>query len=158
MYPDGQVRIRQRYVVSSAEFVRIAAMTFGRPMRIPQQVAARAQLPTAEDDEYLAEPGATSQKKPSSLKFFIAYCKLHQILADLLSSFYTYPTDEDFNSGIAQFNARAGTQNLDKLLQFERRMTEWYNTLESHLQISSSHGDGPDASTFERQANILYAR
>lgn len=133
-------------------------MTFGRPMRISQETAARAPFPPVVDDEYLAESAVQPDGQPSKLNFFIAYCKLHEILADILSNFYAPSANWDGTSGPTHFSTRSRTRNIDKLLRIDRGMNEWYNGLEPYLQLSSSHGDGEDAFTFKRQAFILYAR
>jgi hypothetical protein len=158
LYSDGQVCISPPTSCLDVDFSRIAAMTFGRPMRISQEMAARAPLPNAIDDEYLAVSGVQPQGQPSKLNFFITYCKLHEILADILSNFYTNSVTQDSTSGVAHFSTRSGTRTIDNLLRIDRGMTEWYNGLEPYLQMSSEYSDSEDALTFKRQGVILYAR
>lgn len=141
---------------------RVASMTFGRPARISQETVMLAPPPIAMDDEYFNELGTGIQPagEPSRLDFFLQYCGLHNILGDILEAFYTLPASANNHSMFeyVRFNNSPVTQDVNRLLQFDKAMNGWRDNLEPHLQVSFEYRDVTDALVFKRQAIILYAR
>jgi hypothetical protein len=141
---------------------RVASMTFGRPTRISQETATLAPPPTAMDDEYFNELGTGIQPagEPSRLDFFLQYCGLHNILGDILETFYTLPASANNHSKFEYVRLENSpvTQDVNKLLEFDKALNEWRDNLEPHLEVSSEYRDVTDALVFKRQAIILYAR
>lgn len=142
---------------------RITSMTFGRPTRISQASALQSPLPTVMDDEYFdtAGPGTGKQPEhqPSIMSFFVAYCRLHLILGDILSAFYVPRTPDEPNlPDRLHHSGSAGKQNIDKILQYEKALATWRSSLEVPLQIDSDFSDPTETCIFRRQAVILYAR
>ena len=109
---------------------RVISMTFGRPTRISHQTAMQSPSPSAIDDEFLERSGSGQGKQPadqpSKLHFFVAYCELHIILGNILSTFYAARTTSGLNTPLEQAhsNTTAGKQNVDKLLQFEKALNQ----------------------------------
>jgi hypothetical protein len=136
---------------------RITSMTFGRQIRISQEVARQTPLPAAIDDEYLEDSdseGSQPIDQPSRLFFFLAYCKLHIILGDILSTFY-HDRSPFNHSNSVESKASAGKQDVDKVIEFDQALGIWRENLEDHLQVNI---DGMTDPKFEGQAVNLHAR
>ena len=139
---------------------RITSMTHGRPMRISQEVARRSPLPAAIDDEHL-EDGEFDRMQPpdqpSKLAFFLAFCKLHIILGDILTALYYERAPSEDQVHAVDNSANVETQHdIVKTMEFDQALSNWREDLDIHLQI------GPDGtvadSKFQGQAVNLFAR
>lgn len=136
---------------------RITSMTFGQPIRISQDVARQAPFPAAIDDEYLHDGDSEGTQPigiPSKLNFYVAFCKLHIILGDILSTFHHGPAPLSHGSSV-ESDALAVKHDIDKIIEFDKALSTWHENLESELQITA---DGIADSKFRGQAVNLYAR
>ena len=132
-------------------------MTFGRPPRIPRAVADRAIYPRADgliDDSNADED---RQEPRARFDFFIAYCKLHRILADVLEFFYVEETAEHSTSQ-HRASATLSPERLDVLFKIENELTNWKDSLDDKLKVPSTYIDSSKTRFLSRQANILHAR
>ena len=139
---------------------RITSMTFGRPMRISQEAARRSPLPAAIDDEHLEDgdfEGMQPPDQPSKVAFFLAFCKLHIILGDILSALYheRAPSGSHVHPSVDSAIVEA-QHDIVKTMEFDQALSNWREDLDIHLQI------GPDGtaadSRFQGQAVNLFAR
>jgi hypothetical protein len=147
---------------SYADSSRIAAMTFGRPVRIPQEIAAVAPpLKPVDDDNFNSlDPKHGCSNQPARMEFYVEYCKLHFILGDVLANLYTV-SSLDTATREQKSEAKSFTRDLDFLIDVDKRLIEWRKDLRAHLQISTYAANATDSSislVFRRQANILHAR
>jgi hypothetical protein len=124
-------------------------MTFGRSPKIPKEVAGQAEYPVAK---------FPPSGNPVNYEFFIAYCKLHSIIGDLLD----YSNKRDNPAEIEDSNPPSphSWDRLDELCDIETKLSLWKDSLSHHLQISSSseHLDDARPSFVKRQAIILQGR
>jgi hypothetical protein len=143
---------------------RVTAMTFGRPMRISQEIARMSPLPSAIDDEFLDESGSGERAQPpgqhSRLQFFVAYCELHIVLGDILLVFYTARMQSGYSppGEPAHREISVGDEHADKLLQFEKTLDLWHGKLEPHHKMDYDSRDELAPLVFRRQAVSLQAR
>lgn len=138
---------------------RVTSMTFGRATRIDQSSARLAQLPTPFAEEYLA--GARDPNSPSRLDFYREYCRLHIILGDILQEVYgsNLSTDTDTHLSPSHSTLRLGCVHMDRILQFDRHLSSWRNSIKSHLQPTHNRFDRDDRDMIsKRQANSLSLR
>ena len=132
-------------------------MTVGRPLRIPQTLALRARVVVDALDTSSECASVHTPAMPLRLRFFEANYQLHLILGDLLLRLYVRPTHQDMCSCNDEVSARATTPQFDEF-QFERRLSDWHDNLEPYLKSTVPFDDPQDAATYQRQANILFAR
>jgi Fungal specific transcription factor domain len=146
-----------KFTRARTNYNRITAMTFGRPPRISKEIADQAVYPLA--DGVRSSDGTLNQltSQPATLDFFIAYCKLHHILGDVLDSFYT-AGDGSRTSGQFRTSVSGSAQRLGDLFEIEDNLSRWRDCLEPHLKVPSTYVDRSDTRYITRQAHILHAR
>ncbi|TKA57905.1 hypothetical protein B0A49_11532 [Cryomyces minteri] len=151
--------IRERELARRANPSIIAAMAFGRPSRISQEVAPEAPplLPVDDGDFDYSDVGSRRSSQPAKMELYIEYCKLHFILGDILLALYVVPNQE-LTADEQKPKARSLTQDLDLLLDIDKRLIKWRSELGAHLQVSTHLADTTTLPLFHRQANILHAR
>lgn len=120
-------------------------MIFGRPMRTPFDQAYDISTPLS----------PTSAMQPHKLRFFEEFSALHEILADILSTFYTRLSDKDEQT-------TSQLEQLDHLTRLDRRLSAWHADVAPYLRFpilnrpeSDVHSD---SFALARQANVLYLR
>lgn len=94
--------------------------------------------------------------QPKLLDFYISFCRLHQILGDVLLTFYS-PCG-DTSAGFSSVKAKSFIESLDGLLEIDSRLVRFRNKLNPHLQVPSQFHDNTEIHVFERQANTLNLR
>lgn len=136
----------------------IVTQTYGRPSMLSKEVTTAVPLPLSIDETLL--PADLDQTftmnlgSPSVMDAFIHSVKLYEILADILSHFYTTRSRNDRES-ITDYEYLLASSSGKTVLPFENRLTQWYETLPSHLQASEA---GTWDTSFVRQAVILRQR
>lgn len=143
---------------------RIAAVTLGRVTRISEDEARQSPLPVALNDEDLNvtgfDDGLQQRDHPSQLKFYVAYCELHLVLGDMLSTIYVprSPSGQPSVFVHIQSLSKADKQTVDHLLRFENILEAWRTDLPKYLQIDSQLSDQQEMVIFRRQAIGLHLR
>jgi hypothetical protein len=136
-----------------ANVARLLAMTFGRPVMIADSY--NVPLPCLIDDEYLSRDSEASQPAhtPSRLGLFVFSCRLFEILADILGSFYAAESRSGLEAG-------ACVQDMVmQVLNFNSRLDEFMASVPDDLQPVTAQ-----CSTSERehhmnlQQQVLYCR
>ena len=129
-------------------------MTFGQPATISRKTAERAVYPDAGNLKvYVVQ----AQNQPAPLEFFISYCKLHQLLGDILDTFYgrsdSMRTTEASNSPVSR-----SSRDIGDMFDIEQRLSSWQEHLDFRLRVPTTYADHSRTGYIERQANILHAR
>lgn len=111
---------------------RITAMISGQPLQISQDIAKKATLFVAIDDEYLSTNISTSTsivtgfqppEKPSNVSFFLAFCKLHLILGDVLDH-QEYVRHDD-----------RSVVDINHVIEIDSKLDAFCKALPPHLSI-----------------------
>lgn len=97
---------------------RLLAMTFGRPVMVNKSY--NTPVPFLIDDEYLRSEGEGTQPSqvPSHLGLFVSSCKLFEILADILSTFYA----SDRSTRLDRESKSCVEDMISNVLNFNRRL------------------------------------
>lgn len=140
----------------NADLSSLAAMTFGRPLSISQDVAALAPMPKLVDDEYFDPTKNIILDQATKIEFFIEFNKLHYILGNILSALYASP-ESDPPAGL-QPKTRLFTGDLQSLFDNDQKLELWKTELASHLQVTSYLDNPGTDDIFHRQANLLHLR
>jgi hypothetical protein len=135
----------------------LAAMTFGRPLSISQDVAVLAPPLKLVDDEYFDPTKCIASNQAPKIEFFVEFYKLHYILGNILSTLYTCP-ESDPNVSLQQPKTRLFSGDLQSLFENDQKLEQWKTELASHLQVSSYLGRPGTDDIFHRQANLLHLR
>lgn len=147
---------------------RVIAMTYGRPTMIEQSVATAVPLPNSIDDEYLSSDWTIQPRlpnQPSKIDFFIKSLKLYEIMHEILIGLYTPGREISNQSGENYFGiCNQGVSELS-ILDIDRKLMEWENSIPPHLQRSKwDHVPNifqnviNDNTIFFRQAVVLRQR
>lgn len=143
---------------------RIASATLGRATRISEDEAGQSLLPAPLDDEYLNnggfQNGIQPPGQPSRLRFYVAYCELHRILGDMLSTIYAPRTLSGRPSIVIHIQniSSTGKQTVDHLLRLEKVLEAWRTGLPEYLRIETPLSDQLEMIIFRRQAVSLHLR
>lgn len=141
---------------------RIASMTFGFDLKIPQSVAK-------EGLNYLAlnsvevSSGTGDRGLPSKLNFYVSFCRLHHIIGEVLETFYN-SVDSNFDRDASRNLAgkRLGPLlSFDKyasLLKIESGLCNWAESLHPFFQMPSDLEDPTPTKHITHEANVLRAR
>ncbi|KAH7121718.1 fungal-specific transcription factor domain-containing protein [Dactylonectria macrodidyma] len=133
---------------------RLLAMTFGRPFMIGASYSTP--IPSMIDDEHLQETGAGIQPPdvPSRMGLFVSSCRLFEIVADILSSFYARNDDSKLNTGACV------QEMFADVLDFNRRLDEFSASIPDYLKVSRNSrpipSDNPGHINLQQQ--VLYCR
>lgn len=107
-------------------------MTFGRPLMVNKSNSTP--IPSPIDDDYLQKIGEGIQPTsvPSRLGLFVYSCRLFEILADILSSFYADGTNghEDSSQSIQDM--------VLEVLKFNRRLDSFVESIPDYLRTDRS--------------------
>jgi hypothetical protein len=124
-------------------------MTFGRPPKIPKEIAKQAEYPLAR---------FPTSGNSVNYEFFIAYCKLHSIIGDLLE--YSDKRDNPPENGGSHPSTPHSWEKLEELCDIETKLSVWKGSLGHHLHISASpdYVDEARSPFVKRQAIILQGR
>jgi hypothetical protein len=130
---------------------RVVTMTYGRPSEVGPRTAAMVPFPRP------TEGLSTLETHTVALgDFYSAILGLHEILHDVLFSFYRHndsskPTD---GSATNYFGLSAGFS----LYELDKRLHEWQDKLPHHLNWESSVQDRNIESASRRQTTVLQQR
>lgn len=130
-------------------------MSLGRSPRIPKTVADRVEHPLASGSLSTDIHRAPSPDQPAIFNFFVAFCKLHHILGDILESFYA---DSEENQPNRVGSSLIPAMKLDKVFQIEQNLSQWSDELETSLQRPFVGSSFIESQHDTRQINILRAR
>lgn len=136
---------------------KLAAMTFGCTLKIPQDLAAQVEYPRSLGSQDPTLP-IRSNQLPADLDFYVAFCRLHHVLGNVLKAFY-----KASSRGFGAFtkikaNSVLTSDVLADLFRIESELCDWQVNLKDHLQPPSSRRDQADTACLMRQSNILHAR
>ncbi|KAJ5118480.1 hypothetical protein N7526_010117 [Penicillium atrosanguineum] len=141
---------------------RIASMTFGFDLKIPQSVAKKGLNYLALNSVEVSS-GAGRRSLPSKLNFYVSFCRLHYIIGEVLETFY-YFVDSDIDRAASRNIAgeRLGSSlSFDKyasLLKIESELCNWAQSLHPFFQMPSDLEDPTPTKHITREANVLRAR
>lgn len=137
-------------------------MTFGCAPKVPQEVAKQGIDAMALSRSEL-ESGNEDRLQPSTMDFYISFCRLHYIIGDVLESLYL-PSDSRVNPHqTATFTAvkidnPLSSSTLTSLFEIESTLCNWSRSLHPHFQMPSNYEDQTPTKHITRQANILRGR
>jgi hypothetical protein len=144
------------------DFSRIVSVVLGRPAMIATIYATSVPLPAGIDDEFLsAEVNhelVQPSGQPSKMEFFRATLQLYEVLADIISRFYGPRPDGQRTSGMDSENETLGPQDYASVLDLDRRLAGFWESLPEVLNYSQVEPDTHTHSAFVRQSNVLRAR
>lgn len=132
----------------------VAAMAFGRPVRITQETASAVTPFELVDDEVFSPLTASSSILCPRIEFFAEYGKLHYILGDILAALYT-SSDKNATSNL---KPRSFVTDLSAFIHHDERLESWKMALSTHLQIKTYSSTNLGIEIFHRQANNLHLR
>ena len=95
--------------------------------------------------------------QPPKFSFFIAFCKLHQILGLVLDCFYTTKSGTSTPSCLGASDD-IFVNKIPNLFVIENKLAHWHQGLEEHLKVPSTYVDETETLYVTRQANVLHAR
>ncbi|KAM5353126.1 hypothetical protein ACJZ2D_016988 [Fusarium nematophilum] len=154
-----ECEMRRRLWHTCVVLDRLLAMTFGRPCMIGASYSTP--IPSMIDDEHLQENGIGIQPPdvPSRMGLFVSSCRLFEIVADILSSFYAKNDDSKLNTdGPVQ-------EMFADVLDFNRRLDEFSASIPDYLKTSRNSrpipSDNPGHINLQQQVlycRVLYAR
>ncbi|CAG7923239.1 unnamed protein product [Penicillium olsonii] len=138
---------------------RIASMTFGCDLKVPQSVAKQG-LNSLVLNTTAANAGNTSL--PSKVNFYISFCRLHHIIGEVLETFYiskeasTSPGSTKGASGVA--SKAIPFDKFASLLRIESDLKDWAGNLHPFFKMPSDFDDQTPTKHITREANVLRAR
>ncbi|KAF9253187.1 transcriptional regulator family: Fungal Specific TF [Penicillium roqueforti] len=137
---------------------RIASMTFGCALKVPQAVAKQGL-----DTLVLQSMDTGNSTLPSNMNFYISFCRLHHIIGDVLETFYNSSdskADPDLSRNLTGVNL-SSPLSFDKftsLFRIESELCNWTENLHSYFRMPLDLEDPTPTKHMKRQANILRAR
>ncbi|KAI1615336.1 hypothetical protein EDD36DRAFT_186261 [Exophiala viscosa] len=137
---------------------RIIAMVSGQPMQMSQEMARQTPWFEAVDDIYLSHgdvDGVQPPGKPPVPSFFLAFCKLHLILGDVLVSSNNGRFEDrsavDVNHVIevdghlvSSNNGRSESRSavdVNHVIEIDEHLEGFVAALPAHLRIDQDHND-----------------
>ena len=148
--------------MSKLTLSRIASMTFGCALKVPQAVAKQG-LDTLVLHSMEFASGTGNSALPSNMNFYISFCRLHHIIGDVLETFYNSSdskADPDLSRNLTCVNL-SSPLSFDKftsLFRIESELCNWTENLHSYFRMPSDLEDPTPTKHMKRQANILRAR
>lgn len=130
-------------------------MSLGRSPWIPKTVADRVEHPLESRSLSTDIHRAPSPNQPPFFNFFVAFCKLHRILGDILESLYADGEENQPNRVGSSF---ISVTKLDKIFQIEQNLSQWSDEMETSLQRPFVGSNFIESQHDTRQINILHAR
>ncbi|CAG8048987.1 unnamed protein product [Penicillium salamii] len=138
---------------------RIASMTFGCDLKVPQSVAKQG-LNSLVLNTTAANTGTTAL--PSKVNFYISFCRLHHIIGEVLETFYiskeaSMPPDS--TKGLT--GVKSNSIPFDKfasLFRIESDLKHWAGNLHPFFKMPSDFEDQTPTKHITREANVLRAR
>lgn len=120
---------------------KIVSMTFGRPLMVVHDGATEA--PIYLDDEFITDTSIDYPpiEKPSVLSFFSETVKLYDILAEILSIFYSDSGPDCADS-------------LVSIFKFQERLYDFQDSIPNHIKYSQGLLESP----YQRQSIVLHIR
>ncbi|GKZ38367.1 hypothetical protein AbraIFM66950_010524 [Aspergillus brasiliensis] len=140
---------------------RICAMTFGCPLKVPRSVAQEGLNALVLNSQ--ARNDAVNTSLPSKLNFYISFCRLHHIIAEVLETFYSLDDSKSRHHVSANVDDRDESSALlfDKfasLFRIDSALIDWARSLHPFFQMPSELEDPTPTKHITREANILRAR
>ncbi|KAK4865055.1 hypothetical protein LT330_001678 [Penicillium expansum] len=141
---------------------RIASMTFGCALKVPQAVAKQG-LDTLGLHSVEFASGTGNTALPSKVDFYISFCRLHHIIGDVLETFYNScdskaDTDLSRNFNDVKLSSPLSYDKFASLFRIESDLCNWTETLHSYFRMPSDLEDPTPTKYIIRQANMLHAR
>ena len=107
-----------------------------------------------------SETGTTGL--PSKLNFYISFCQLHHIIAEVLETFYTDGSKfEHQYDSVSDRNEKSSLLFFDKfasLFRIDSELNDWACNLHPFFQMPSELQDPTPTKHITREANVLRAR
>ncbi|KAJ6138510.1 transcriptional regulator family: Fungal Specific TF [Penicillium samsonianum] len=141
---------------------RVASMTFGCALKVPQAVAKQG-LDTLVLHSMEFASGTGNMALPSKVNFYISFCRLHHIIGDVLETFYNSSdskADSDLGRNFTGVNL-GSPLSFDKftsLFRIESELSNWTENLHSYFRMPSDLEDPTPTKHIKRQANVLRGR
>ncbi|KAJ5362792.1 hypothetical protein N7541_003636 [Penicillium brevicompactum] len=138
---------------------RIASMTFGCELKVPQSVAKQGLNSLLRNT---AATNAEATTLPSKVNFYISFCRLHHIIGDVLETFYIHKVSTrstDVNRGVV--GTKLDSIPFDKiasLSRIESDLKDWTGNLHPFFKMPSDFEDPTPTKHITREANVLRAR
>lgn len=133
--------------------LRLLAMTFGRPAMIDAK-SCNTPLPSLIDDEYLSMDVEALQPihTPSRMGLLIYSCKLFDILADILESFYT------ININVMTGPMSYRENMIVQAVGFNSRLDQFLNDLPVYMKPVQGGNASAKNHYTNLQQQVLYCR
>lgn len=131
----------------------MVALTFGGSLRISKTIAYSVQYPLPSASSSVGAIEDTIHQ-PASEHFFVAFCKLHCVLGDVLETFHLDGEDDAVS---IQASNLLSASKLERLFQIERDLLGWNNELGPHLRWPSSPLHNLNKQDCRRR-HVLHAR
>ncbi|PLB48400.1 hypothetical protein P170DRAFT_359323 [Aspergillus steynii IBT 23096] len=140
---------------------RICAMTFGCALKVPRSIAERG-LNSLVLSSVDSSSETVSTSLPSKVNFYISFCRLHHIIAEVLETFYIFEDSKtEHQSGRNSNDREKASSVFDKfasLFRIDSALNDWVRSLHSFFQMPSELQDPTPTKHITREANILRAR
>lgn len=136
-------------------------MTFGCPLKVSRSAAEQG-LNSLVLGSVESSSGTGASSLPSKVNFYISFCRLHHIIAEVLETFYISDeskTENKFQN--ANDQGRKPSLLFDKfasLFRIDFALKEWACSLHPFFQMPSELQDPTPTKHITREANILRAR
>lgn len=115
-------------------------MTFGRPAIVSKQLADNRPYPAMIDDEYLSDDPNVSaiqpDGQPSTMAFYVKTLELYDIVSKTLSILYI-ENDAWIRKGHSAHVHQPQNLDMANILQLDRDLLSWAQSLPSYLRLSS---------------------
>ncbi|PYH64284.1 Zn(II)2Cys6 transcription factor [Aspergillus vadensis CBS 113365] len=141
---------------------RICAMTFGCLLKVPRSVAQEGLNALVLIFEESSGDTVTPSL-PSKLNFYISFCRLHHIIAEVLETFYSIDDSTARHHVSENRNDREGScavlfDKFASLFRIDSALKHWAHGLHPFFQMPSELEDPTPTKHITREANILRAR
>lgn len=136
-------------------------MTFGCPLKVPRSVAQEGLNALVLNSQ--ARKDTVTSSLPSKLNFYISFCRLHHIIAEVLETFYSFDDSKARHhvSGDVDNSDESSALLFDKfasLFRIDSALINWARSLHPFFQMPSELEDPTPTKHITREANILRAR
>lgn len=137
-------------------------MTFGCPLKVPRSVAQEGLNALVLSSQESGSDTVTANL-PSKLNFYMSFCRLHHIIAEVLETFYSIDDNTVRHHVSENRNDREGScaVRFDKfasLFRIDSALKHWAHSLHPFFQMPSELEDPTPTKHITREANILRAR
>ncbi|KAJ9613285.1 hypothetical protein H2200_003227 [Cladophialophora chaetospira] len=158
--PEDETSMIRRVWHGCVLMDRTLSMTYGRSPMITPHAAAAVSLPTAsmteKNNDYAADVSLWAPE--ASNDFFVETLKLYEMMAELLTAWYSTPLYSWGSHGdlLASDSGGLGAKAIGKVLEMDRSIWVWRRNLPVHLKWDVS--DPARSRMHQRQSNVLRMR